>query len=1014
MNYEDINRAVNAVFFDGRYAHQPVYLDLEDSSREELAEALDISVENLESEIGRHTAHTLLEADSDAYAYYLRELDKWNTIGRKTPPPFTGLLYVLSIAAEHMRADEKVSSSNYYRRLFEVLGINDESGQQKIKHSARSTRQLWRALNQWLMSNDLAYGRPTARQVNGWKYVSYALSQALIRDADRKKFHDMFSQYGLSPFEVITDGEMQIFLHEWMRGGGPTAWLKKMWAKRDLRERVSAAALSELEAWDGADMTGRSDGFAQKRMSWAAALSPFPRRLKLWLSAFGDVGDTAVSLRLAEDASAIAKEAFQHCVDGIWLSPAAGVDFSIVEPTNGIALPALLASTFELVEKSTAHRYVHKAKGIIPLLKLDSSVYYREVSRVSLLSQHLVLCHESWLSKSLKYLEGYARPGFKACSPEEIEGLPAGWRVIQNVEITFIAKDHPDAENLGALIPLAEGVTMQFSDGLRLSSGAWHFGAPPTAKAASDSKSLVLEIRKESFADDEEVVTRREGSRGVCIIKPDELGLKDGGDFSVVALDVEKEISEKHFSLRSAEYPRPTTLPSLAYWPESATPSAFISAKPLKDQEKECNGQGFVMGMLAPPVVSIPNSRETIPFSLDIDDDANFQGEQFNTDYRLNAIGGEKASCSIRGYHRWKCEDYEKGQMASAPRRMQCMDCQSSVFTRNRTKKKTPLQQKMSTVHTEPMALPSPVVTPPTRAAEKVITPDLLLDAICYLGSGKWHAFQAVACAGSEETWFASEFAKQLHDLGHIDLQLNPALARIQSWSVSPPALVFTGCTAFLAGYRNKSFLEKVISALDPIGTRCAVEGTKSSPTVYRWENLDRTKAADALVGIRDARDDEISVTESPSMYLSTNGVSIQDLLPSLPTVQFEAPPDLQRFETRKGRWVASKDSRQPGAYRTSFSGRRLFFRTPEGPCKEASFEIVKILAAAHEGIHLHGYDPVQRTFISALGCEPPGLLRRALVASSGELPAKEQGRVLFKNVDPEVARFVLDRIYGS
>ena len=88
-----------------------------------------------------------------------------------------------------------------------------------------------------------------------------------------------------------------------------------------------------------------------------------------------------------------AKLAFGECQNGIYLSSAAGADFAILLPTNDIALVPLMAASFELREPRSGRLYAHQPKPIIPMLKLPGGPYYREVSRASLFSRHMILCH---------------------------------------------------------------------------------------------------------------------------------------------------------------------------------------------------------------------------------------------------------------------------------------------------------------------------------------------------------------------------------------------------------------------------------------------------------------------------------------------------------------------------------------------------------------------------------------------------------------------------------------------
>ena len=80
-----------------------------------------------------------------------------------------------------------------------------------------------------------------------------------------------------------------------------------------------------------------------------------------------------------------------------------------------------------------------------------------------------------------------------------------------------------------------------------------------------------------------------------------------------------------------------------------------------------------------------------------------------------------------------------------------------------------------------------------------MISPDTLLDALCYLNAGSWGTFQSVVASASDEPGFATEIARALHDLGHLDLRLNHSLSRVEAWSIAPPVLVLDGARRCLS-----------------------------------------------------------------------------------------------------------------------------------------------------------------------------------------------------------------------
>jgi len=452
-DYRKVNAAINEVFFSAENDGRPVYLDLEDHAKAKLARRLSalvnhVSVNDVEAVIGIKTAETLDFSRGNPYRWHLDNLQEWDQAGRQAPPPFTAVLCALSIAAEHMRQDEKFGSNNYYERLFQVLGVESSTSQQKLKQNANTTRMLWRALNQWLASNDYVYGRPTAQPVNKWKHVSFALSQALVRDADRKRFRDMFRENQLSPREQVSEGEMLLLVAEWMTGTGPSSWLKRIWAEPDLRERIALAAVTELSNWDGDLDAEDGSALPSKRLTLTGALSSFPSpRLELYLSASAADPEAAGTLQLDEGGTQNARRAFEHCEEDTWLSMAPGADFAILEPTRNIELAALLLDSFKLVSKKNGTSYLYDARAIIPMVKLDDAPYFRSASRVSLLRNHLVLCQHAWQDRVQAHIESYARPGFKVHASENLPGFLA-----PDLQRAILAGEQPPGLNLETLM----------------------------------------------------------------------------------------------------------------------------------------------------------------------------------------------------------------------------------------------------------------------------------------------------------------------------------------------------------------------------------------------------------------------------------------------------------------------------------------------------------------------------------------------------------------------------------
>lgn len=1001
LPYSAVNRAVNDVIFDGRFRLAPVYLDIEGEIAKDIASRLGLPEQECLEAIAQSVSATLKWQHNDPFSWHLSELKTWNELERQEPPPFSALLTVLSLAAERMHEDEEYSAQNYYERLFEVLGVTDESRKNSLKQHARSMLPFWKALNQWLAEQDFEFGRPTAQQINAWPYVSYALSQALVRDGDRKRIHSLFSDYGLAPHEQLTSAEMALYLHEWMGGSGPSAWLKKIWATPDLRPRVTAAACSELEAWEGA---AESDEKVQRRrLSWAAALQEFPLpRLRLFLSASEDQDEDRGSypqLRLCGTVSPAAKAAFASCPEGVYLTPSTSGGLAVVEPVAKLSLSPLMLASFELEEAATGLRFQRAARAIVPLVKLDTGPFYREVSRISFLRPHLVLCHVQWRERVERLLKLNARSGFRVRSQAQLPGLAEDWVLISEVELLRA----PVAVNadLQALVPLSEGVSVEALGGLRLSQGIWHSKAPPEITVASQRPPLRLELKDAAG----EVHARAAAKATSCrLVLPPDLNL-EARDFTLAVFEADRQKSETGFSFRSASHPRRLVPGSDAgYTLSKSNPASLLTACLAPEGELILRGLGLQGNFERLQVsdhggqgVELPSAEEEAPPAAD-------------DSYRLNVVGGLAETCVLRGHHYWICQEFRAGEDRSDDRWMTCSTCANRVLTRNRgappKRRHGPYQKGHA---------PSPAAEGPKMPPRQVSALDaaVLFDALCYLGSGTWRKFQDLAGTGDQPALAVQRLLLDLFALGHLDLIYDTRLRSVASWTVAPPTLVPAAGGVYAAGFRSSALLDDLDQRLTAIGGKLEVKPLENAPPRYLWKGVSAAEAEAALGGLVDPHGRPLKVSPEPALAIAASAPAISQLASILPALRLETPEDLQRFDAGKGVWRSANDTSQEGAYRGGYGGRRYFFAAATGEQVEGPYSVVKILAAKAAGLKLHSYSRATQEFQAVLGCEPPGLFHRALASCSGEPPARTSGRLFYSNVPADVAATIITKIYG-
>ena len=993
--YFKVNEALNRIFFGGRFKLLPVYLDLEDDLISEAAAILEIADGDCRYAIADATAATFYTGTGQSpYTWHIKLLHTWADGDRSDGPPFTALLTTLALAAERMREDAHYSAQNYYERLFEILGVTDETYKNRLKQSAFQTKDFWEALNAWLTENDFDFGRPTAKPVNNWQFAGYPLSQALVRKADRQRMHACFAERGLAPHEKLTEGEMTQYLHDWMRTPDASPWLRRIWGNFDLRPRVATAACAELESWDGGELDS-DDTLHKRRLSWIASLPLFPKpNLRLYLSAASD-GEAIAGLTLPESASRAASTAFEQTGGEMWLSPSHEGGFAVLEPLSKIALSPLMLAAFELEAPSVGLKFGRGARPIIPFVKPDTGPHYREVSRVSFLRSHLVLCHEKWRDTADALLRTTARNGYKEWRAQGLPGLPPEWVLFSGVEILRIAETSDT--DLSALTPLAEGISIELSGGLRLSQGIYHCRAAPEVTASTPEGALKLRVRdaqEQTIAE----TTQRASSHS--------LSLASVGPWRPEAFTIEAEAGTAKRSLqisfRSADAvkPVPAGTPQHHYLLNSDEPRLALSA--TTGQSAGAVGvQGMIVcGADTPP----PVSAEVRPVASEAEGEE--EPVEPQGDYQLHHVSGLEEACLLRGYHQWDVDYVPPGADPNAPVWMKCQDCRLRVLSAgNRWRRAQFAGRNRAPKRKTERPIMRPRVEPDASAA-------LVYDALCYLSSGPWSRFSDIVSSGATAL-SAHVWASSLHALGFLDITYDTAARSPLSWSIPAPALVFTSSTrAFLSGFRNDALREEIRDRLCSNGAVETVRARTHAPEAIYFNGLRQAECASLVASIRDGRGRPVSIAANASLQIAAAHPPLSALEQIMMPAGIETKDGLKKFDPASGRWRQAEDTRTSGAYRADYAGRTYFLVEADGSMRSGPYWLVKLLAAKRSGVRLHGYDINISAFQAVLGCGLPPLLERALAASTGELPIVERGKLIYENVPRDLAAHILAKLY--
>ncbi|MGY3370127.1 hypothetical protein ACVWZL_007252 [Bradyrhizobium sp. GM2.4] len=459
------------------------------------------------------------------------------------PPPFTAVLFTLSYAAAIMAEDDDrgIGANNYYHRLGQVTNL----GQSVLSAHGKSTEILWQALNEWLLLHNYELGRPTARALNSWVYVGYAISQAIVRAGDREQFHDLFQRFGFSGNEAISVREMGVYLAHWMASSRPTARLKAAWKVEELRDRIAETAIAELAAWSSNKALGDAlDGRAA-----------MPARLSLLANVVDKLFGRMLELYLGRTGDDIQQGPFK--IEGN--SPA----FHLANDPFG-TFATLSPSPLGKDNLGLGQRFTFQGEGqgleweprlIIPFARSTSGQWI-EVTRVSFGTPHLVLVRDAnnLPRKVEAFLDDAAITQATKRLPVDLGGLPLGWVLFDGVQVRQPTKDHP--QDVACLVPLATAGDLSIASGLQVLPQFFHSQVALEACFLAPNGPTQIEARILG-SDAGEPLARVSSDTGECFLPlaPSQLGNAAAICFQASHGDGKADVVEAF--LRDANKPTP-------------------------------------------------------------------------------------------------------------------------------------------------------------------------------------------------------------------------------------------------------------------------------------------------------------------------------------------------------------------------------------------------------------------------------------------------------------------------
>ena len=981
--YDQLNASIADEFFSGSFAGRSVYLDLEEETLERIVERAWGSASTEPRDALISAVRPTLQL-ADGYKLFGRHAHRrisWRLGSREGAPPHLAVLALLSLVAESMRNDGALTANAYYGRLISTVGGQSEDAALRrtvTKAHREDVPAMWQELNDWV-EHDISRGLPTAFAFDHRTFIGPALTQALVREADRKAFPSLFASSHLVPGQELELSDMVRLLEAWLPKAPLSRGLKNMCGRRATLEQVADVALAELRTWDGRGQRAHAAATRSSGLRLIGRLRSRPRpSLELGLSARLPAGSASATIAgRSQDVELI--------TDG-------GKESVAQFPNAASAL-----SNITTVRSSQDE--VSRVPRRLVTLAVDERGILGEVDRVVLGARHVLLVRDAIADLVVGALKGIARPGFKVIS--SAKGLPASWSIVRDVEI--VALNEIRHIDLQVLVPVGWS-HLTLHDGFKLPGRErWLADAPPevsisvleggevdvvarvSPKAESEDADLsvgesellespieALEDGAETEVDSDDPVAARFLQRAIASIDRVDLSSLelDEGEyfFAAVRSNSDEVVARAHATLLA---PSPDSVtggighdPADPMWPLSATEGgALRGACILPEQERTHAGTDL-----------------ELPVALEITAEREDSEAEAGTEPDVESDGAP--ACFVTGAHHFLLPPGKSKKGVTGP----CKYCGTEKFfpppvrRREETEKKT--------------------VRLPDLPGKSVTREDDLLTAISTVGRGSRGALERMIDQFDDDPWAFSERARSLSSLGHIDLRWDNH-GRVSEWSVAPPAFVIDSTGgALVCGWRSPSFLTVLESRVEQRGGVLENTPNEAAPSCVRIVGLGESQLESLVHELPGPIGPKLTVLDSVPQRLVESLPPARDLVRSLP--QSRTGATLQWLRPGVWKWEDRDNPGPVGAYRSRGFPRQSYFfdgrtlRSCEG-------RLARWLSVSRTTPHI-AYDPVTQTLTVPLGGRLPGLWERAAVLCSGRPPQRAGGRHAYREIPPGVA----------
>ena len=938
--------------------------------------------------------------------------------GLPTPPPILPLLATWSIAAENMKADEKMAANNFYGQLARLYALDNITQENLNKSYVSHDEYLWGVLNSWLDRCEGNRGLPTAYS-SSLRHVGIARSQALIRDQDRIVLHKMFENKGFSARQQMAVDDMERLLKEWLNASdGPSKNLLSVF-KFDPKT-ISELVVAELSVWDGSRETGdiNSTQIAQ-RLLLTATIGGFPtRKLGLSLTVPGNEIEKLV-VETVKDGS-VEKEPleleFKPEGDGrLGLSNLVSTD-SFTSVLNG------------LVNLKSDIRHVQRVpRSVVPLRYDDLNCKYVEAESVSLAGRCIILCHKNYEPKVHSILSKIAQEGFKKES--ELAGLPSDWVLFSEVRVLGSGVDPELMKNpagravYGVLEPdSSSNITLE--GGFILPGGGvqtWSLWAPPNLLVSNDkgaSQKIRISRQGSTASEPIEEVT----PKPVWGTNLSQFELSEGA-YLVESFEGTKKSSfqRKRFRLKDADSPvliLKHQFFNFGHSIEDISVSTFGAQREQSDDLLPLNGAYFKE--LEEPEFSGVLSEITPRWWGERSGDRPADDEYDGVGLGLSLGDINYPDCVKTNAHHWVLGIAVKGKATVDAK---CRKCNRESTERAWRIPKSKSNRNNQTTRSTAPNFDSADLSTLEGSQEKRHLVNTAFDGLSYKQQGRWSDLVRVANQVGSSPIEINNFWRALVALGHLEVTRDH-LMRPEYWAITPPVLAeATNGRYVLTGFRCKKLVEELQRLVQENGGNFSTnsqiyEESRGGPDVIYVEEVDEEKLqriAEKVSEVIPRGIPKLSVQPKAGLRLASTLPRLSAVLENCDSETVPADPgEISKYNPITTKYDLVGAAAVPGSYKFTKYSNVYAYRTEQdienNLRRRVDAYIMKYAAALLAQCPLLGYDGENKLYVP-IGADLPGLYGRTAVLSSGQLPKIQNNALVYPDVSPEIAYLLSDRL---